>query len=221
MPLQWLGAEVPPRPIALRTGNANHRQRILAKSPSVLAHRPPSSISASAKMTSERQQCPMNPTTAPPGNSRRDFRPAADEHPCRVRRLSREPSPQCRRGQRTDGTAGRETAGKDRQTGKDACGSCRLNMPKRVTDEAATERPTGSPASQHQAFPQPAWTHAQRPEGRAWGSRERTMLDAHKPKTLSACSRVISFRSPGNCHPARVLCLLRLQAYPGLTGVSR
>jgi hypothetical protein len=30
-------------------------------------------------------------------------------------------------------------------------------------------------------------------------------LDAHKPKNLSACSWVIFFRSPRDCHPARVL----------------
>ena len=33
-------------------------------------------------------------------------------------------------------------------------------------------------------------------------------LDAHKPNTLSACSWVIFFRSPRDCHPARGLSFL-------------
>jgi hypothetical protein len=55
----------------------------------------------------------------------------------------------------------------------------------------------------------PAWSHAQGVElsdgpnlpSRAWRSRAANCLDAHKPNTLSACSRGISFRSPGNCLP--------------------
>jgi hypothetical protein len=33
----------------------------------------------------------------------------------------------------------------------------------------------------------------------------RKAIDPYKPKNLSACSPVIFFRSPENCHPARAL----------------
>src|SRR3954465_5838128 len=66
----------------MRTIGSGYSPRVQA---SLLIVRPSSSISAPAKITSERQQCSRQSTTAPLGNSRRDLRPAADRARARWR----------------------------------------------------------------------------------------------------------------------------------------
>ena len=61
---------------------------------------------------------------------------------------------------------------------------------RRLSGEAATERPINSPTPHRQAFPQAAWSHAQGVEpvadiylpSRAWRSRPRTTLDRPHPQ---------------------------------------
>jgi hypothetical protein len=72
--------------------------------------------------------------------------------------------------------------------------------------EAANERPTSSSAVA--VIEEASLGPACKPVGRAAGGVSFQPaeggwmpLDAHKPNTLSACSWVISFRSPGNCLP--------------------